>query len=124
MVSYPQNENGTTYLGKHLILDFYNAKDLTNLKHIENACNAAAIASGATIIKSMFHHFGENDGVSGIILLAESHLSIHTWPEFNIATFDIYVCGNCDPEEAMKVLEMYFYPTAVKKTLLERGLID
>ena len=55
------------------------------------------MATGATILHGHFHHFGPNSGVSGVLVLAESHVSIHTWPERDYAALDIFVCGDCNP---------------------------
>ena len=105
--------------GKHLILDLWTdeKKLLSSLPFLENLCYSAANASGATIIDSRFHHFGgiiNNDmspfssagvyyGVTGILILAESHISIHTWPEEKYAAIDIFMCGSCDPSDTISI---------------------
>ncbi len=63
------------------------------------------------MLSDHFHHFGEGCGVSGVVVLAESHLSVHTWPENGYAAFDVFVCGTCDPLHAVPVLEAAFAPT-------------
>ena len=62
----------------------------------------------ATILHSHFHHFGPDGGVSGVVVLAESHISIHTWPERDFAAVDIFMCGACDPYRSLPVLKAAF----------------
>ena len=80
-------------LGLHLIADLYCADGLDDLAKIERALLSAARAAQVTVLKVQLHHFGEGSGVTGVVLLAESHISIHTWPEYNLAAIDIFVCG-------------------------------
>jgi len=112
---------GAASAGKHLLIDLHGADLLGDLEVMQIACRAAAVATGATVIGQHFHHFGDGYGVSGVVLLAESHLSVHTWPEANFAAFDIFVCGDCDPLAAIPVLLDYFGGVPVT-TLQHRGL--
>ena len=80
--------------------------------HIDAALKEAAIIAGATILHSHFHHFSPNGGVSGVLVLAESHISIHTWPERDFAALDIFMCGACDPHLAIPVLKRAFHARA------------
>ena len=83
---------------------------------------AAAKAAQATVVNSSFHHFGPQ-GVSGVLVLAESHLSVHTWPEHAYASADIYVCGDsCAPELAQATLARAFDATQTEIMHIERGL--
>ena len=79
--------------GQHGLIDFYGASFLTNQNYIEQALISAAKKCGATIIGQNFHKFGGEGGVTGVLLLAESHISIHTWPETDYAAIDIFMCG-------------------------------
>lgn len=81
-------------LGRHILIEFYNCDNnkLKNSDYIKEIMNEAAIKSGATIVESCFHNFNPY-GVSGVVIIAESHLTIHTWPEFNYAAVDIFTCG-------------------------------
>ncbi|MCX7373892.1 MAG: adenosylmethionine decarboxylase, partial [Alphaproteobacteria bacterium] len=79
--------------------------------------------SGATILHGHFHHFSPNGGVSGVLVLAESHVSIHTWPEKNFAALDIFVCGACDPYKAIAHLKTGFLPERVQLNEQRRGVI-
>jgi S-adenosylmethionine decarboxylase len=81
-------------LGRHLLLELRdcNKAVLDDLKYLENALVYAAIEAGATVIGKSFHQFAPQ-GVSGVVLIAESHLSLHTWPEHAYAAVDIFTCG-------------------------------
>lgn len=81
-------------LGRHLLLELRecNKAVLDDLKYLENALVSAAMEAGATVIDKSFHQFAPQ-GVSGVVLIAESHLSLHTWPEHAYAAVDIFTCG-------------------------------
>lgn len=80
-------------IGHHLIADLSGARRLEDAAHIEACLIAAAAAAGATLLEIRLHSFGPAQGVTGVALLAESHISIHTWPEFGSACVDIFMCG-------------------------------
>ena len=86
--------------GTHLLIDFFEAKNLQDLEHIRQGLTEAALACGATVLEVKLHSFGENCGITGVAILAESHITIHTWPEINYAALDIFVCGSCDASKA------------------------
>lgn len=113
--------NIVKYAGKHLLIDLYEAIKLDDCEYIKLACEDAAVATGAKILDSKFHHFGVNQGVSGVVLLAESHLSVHTWPEWKLGTFDIFVCGNCNPNLAIPILQDKFNSSYMEIHSHERG---
>jgi S-adenosylmethionine decarboxylase len=81
-------------LGRHMLLELRgcNQAVLDDLKYLENALVSAAREAGATVIDQSFHQFAPQ-GVSGVVLIAESHLSLHTWPEHAYAAVDIFTCG-------------------------------
>jgi S-adenosylmethionine decarboxylase len=81
-------------LGRHLLLELRecNIAVLDDLEYLENALVSAAREAGATVIDKSFHQFAPQ-GVSGVVLIAESHLSLHTWPEHAYAAVDIFTCG-------------------------------
>ena len=114
---------GKYKIGKHLIIDFFDAINLQNLFLIEKGLTEAAEATGATIIDRKVHQFGEGSGITGFILLAESHISIHTWPEYNFAGIDILTCGSCNGLMAIKPLKQIFQPKKTDIRELERGAI-
>jgi S-adenosylmethionine decarboxylase proenzyme len=82
-------------LGNHILVEFYgcDADRLNDTAFIENEMNKAAEICGATIVGSNFHAF-EPYGVSGVVVIAESHLTIHTWPEYQYAAVDLFTCGD------------------------------
>ena len=93
-------------LGKHLLLELKdcNKEALNDLSFLKNALLTAAHESGATVLGESFHPFHPH-GVSGVVIIAESHLSIHTWPEHNYAAADIFTCGDSvQPEKAAQIL--------------------
>ncbi len=74
-------ENGKVYAGKHLILDLWDATELENLGLMEKTLRECVTAARATLLHIHLHHFSPNGGISGVAVLAESHISVHTWPE-------------------------------------------
>jgi S-adenosylmethionine decarboxylase len=96
----------TEYAGKHMIVDLYgvSADLLKNNNDLSSILEKSAVISGATVLHNHFHHFGEDYGCTGVIVLAESHISIHTWPEKNYASIDVYMCGKCDPKHAVEYI--------------------
>ena len=107
--------------GHHLILDMHGARDLKDVAVLEATLKAAAIAAGARVLSAEFHKFGEDGGVTGVVLLAESHITIHTWPELNLAALDIFMCGQADVEKAFAVLEERLRPHNIVRTIVKRG---
>jgi S-adenosylmethionine decarboxylase len=111
------------FLGKHLIVDMWGVENLDNQEFIQEAFSHAAKISNATLLKSEFHDFGEGYGITGVSLLAESHMSVHTWPEHKYAAVDIYMCGETDPYEALDALKDRFSPTHLNITEHKRGAL-
>lgn len=107
--------------GKHLLLDFKGAINLTDIAYIEQSLLKVAQICSAQVIASKLHCFGENQGVTGVVLLAESHISIHTWPEINFIAIDIFMCGDCNPSLAIEPLKEMFKPQKFKITEIIRG---
>ena len=114
--------DGVRYAGGHLLLDLWGARNLTDPATIETALRGAALAAGATILHSHLHQFGEGGGVSGVVVLAESHISIHTWPERDFAAADIFMCGACDPHKSVPLLQQAFQPADLQISEHRRGL--
>jgi S-adenosylmethionine decarboxylase len=120
---YFVEKNGVKFAGTHLLVDLWGASNLTDPALIDHACREAALAAGATILHSHFHHFSPEGGVSGVVVLAESHISIHTWPERDFAAVDIFMCGGCDPYRSIPVLKAAFQPASINLGEQRRGLI-
>ena len=116
-------KEGVRFAGTHLILDCWGASHLDNLDTIEAALREAVEVSGATLLHIHLHHFTPNGGVSGVAVLAESHISIHTWPERNYAALDIFMCGETQPEKAITVFEKAFQVDSINVTTLQRGAV-
>ncbi len=120
---YFVEKDGVKFAGTHLLVDLWGASNLADPQHIDRALRDAAEASGATILHGHFHHFSPNGGVSGVLVLAESHISIHTWPERNFAAIDIFMCGACNPYHSLPALKAAFAPQSVNLGEQRRGLI-
>jgi len=120
---YFVSRNGVTFAGTHLLVDLWGASRLDDPSHIDLALRAGAEAAGATVLHGHFHHFSPNGGVSGVLVLAESHISIHTWPERDYAAIDIFMCGACDPYQAIAALRQAFSPSNVQLGEQKRGLV-
>ena len=100
----------TTFLGRHLIAELCRCRPetLDDPAAVERHMLAAIELSGATLVKAFFHKFPPS-GVSGIVVVAESHFSIHTWPEIGYAAVDIFTCGpSIDPRAALDYLKQAF----------------
>lgn len=91
-------------IGQHLLIECTGKQAHLDQKHLESLLLQAALAGGANVLSSHFHPFGENLGITGVLILAESHITVHTWPELGYAAFDIFMCGDCRPDLAAKVI--------------------
>jgi S-adenosylmethionine decarboxylase len=109
--------------GIHLLADFHGiaAARLMSCEAIDALLRLAAEAAGATILHSHFHSFGPQQGVTGVLLLAESHISIHTWPEFGFAAADIFMCGAAAPQLALDVIHSALAPRSREVRTIARG---
>jgi spermidine synthase len=112
-------------LGQHLVVELYDCPPgrLSDVAEVQKAMVKAARAAKATIIDSVFHHF-QPHGVSGVVVIAESHFAIHTWPEHGYAAIDLFTCGNSTrPWEAFKVVKRLFGAGHSSVMKMERGLL-
>ncbi|MES2299655.1 MAG: adenosylmethionine decarboxylase [Pseudomonadota bacterium] len=109
--------------GTHLLADLYGVDPalLGQCERIDALLRAGAQAAGAHVLHSHFHAFGEGQGVTGVVLLAESHISIHTWPEYGFAAADIFMCGNAQPQLALDVIENALQPQSRIVQTIARG---
>lgn len=112
-------------LGRHLIIEMYDCdpKLLDSIEKIRAAFVEAAEAAGSTVLGHSFHKFYPQ-GITGIVVVAESHLSIHTWPEHSYAAIDVFTCGNhTNPWKALEVLKRALKPGRISVMEIRRGLL-
>lgn len=109
--------------GTHLLADLGGiaADQLNDCGRIEQLLRSAADAAGARVLHSHFHGFGDGLGVTGVVLLAESHISIHTWPEAGFAAADIFMCGKAQPELALAIITEALQPQSRTLHTIGRG---
>lgn len=113
-------------LGRHLILELMGCPGsiLDDPAYVEQAMLGAVEASGATMIKPFFHQFAPQ-GVSGMVIISESHFSIHTWPEYGYAAVDVFTCGDLiDMDAAVAFLRERFKAGSISKLTIDRGSLD
>jgi len=115
--------NGLTYAGSHLIIDLWEAEGLGDRDRIEQALIDAVKEAGATLLHIHLHTFTDGGGISGVAVLAESHISVHTWPEKGYAAFDVFMCGDADPRKAMSVFKRAFNPGRIVVGEHKRGVL-
>src|SRR5215218_846708 len=105
-----------------MICEFWGATNLSNAEHTERALLRAVAAGKATLVKTVVHQFTPH-GVSGVAVLAESHLSVHTWPDLGYAAIDYFTCGNhVDMEAILAALRDVYQPARVETRELARGV--
>lgn len=90
--------------GRHLIIECFGSPAQLGAAALESLMHRAAAAGGATLLSCHMHRFGPGRGVTGVALLAESHITVHTWPERGYAAFDVFMCGGCNAEQAARVI--------------------
>ena len=113
-------------LGKHILAEYYGCdiKILNDVELIEHYMREAVLKSGATIIDSTFHRFNPH-GVSGVVVIAESHMALHTWPEYGYAAVDFFTCGDrVDPWKAFNYISNKFKSSKNSSREIMRGLIE
>ena len=113
-------------LGQHVLAEFFECDPniLNSINSVEKHMVDAALECGATIVQKCFHMFNPY-GVSGVVIISESHLAIHTWPELGYAAVDLFTCGSsCDPMVAYEFLKKKFNSRQANYTELKRGIID
>ena len=114
-------------LGKHLILDLWGdpkSFPYWNMDAGAEALKRACLAAGTTIMTERWHHFGDGHGYTGVIILAESHLSVHTWPEVGYAAVDAFYCGTCDPKDSIPEIVSFYKPKRYDPIFISRGKHD
>ncbi|PPR15124.1 MAG: S-adenosylmethionine decarboxylase proenzyme [Alphaproteobacteria bacterium MarineAlpha9_Bin7] len=110
-----------TFAGIHLLIDLWDAHGLDDEKLIERAIRDSVKVAGASLLHIHLHRFTPSGGISGIANLAESHISLHTWPERGYAAIDLFMCGDTHPELAIPVLKRAFNASRAEVSALRRG---
>jgi S-adenosylmethionine decarboxylase len=101
------------FAGTHLLIDLFGARRLDDLKHIRETLRRCVEAAGATLLHVHLHHFGPNDGVSGVAVLSQGHISIHSSPEAGYVALDAFMGRDAKPEAAIEVVKQAFKPARV-----------
>jgi S-adenosylmethionine decarboxylase len=119
---FATDESGNRFAGRHIIMDIAQASPdaLRDVDKIRAMLTAAAEEAGATLLGIDVHRF-EGGGVTGIAVLAESHISIHTWPERSFAAVDVFMCGQAIPSKCVGVIRSFLSPKFVQVTEMKRG---
>jgi S-adenosylmethionine decarboxylase proenzyme len=120
------NQDGKFHLGQHVLAEFFECDPnvLNSIDKVEKYMVDAALECGATIVQKCFHMFNPY-GVSGVVIISESHLAIHTWPELGYAAVDLFTCGDkCDPKVSYEFLKKKFNSGKSTFTELKRGMLD
>ncbi len=113
-------------LGNHLLIEMYNCNQETinSSEKVEQMLIKAVEISGANIIKPVFHKFNPH-GISGVIVIAESHFSIHTWPEYGYCALDIFTCGEkINSQKALEYLKEAFQAESLSVVETKRGILN
>ena len=112
--------DGKVFAGTHLIIEVIDGEGLDDEARIERAFRDCVAACEATILHIHTHKFSPQ-GVSGVAVLAESHISVHTWPEIGYGAFDVFMCGDAEPWRSVEVLRRAFSAGEVRVRELLRG---
>jgi len=119
---YFVEKDGMVFAGTHLIVDLWDAKGLNDPKLIEDTLRECIHVSGATLLHFHIHQF-EPNGLSGVAVLAESHISFHSWPDTGFMALDIFMCGETEPHKCLPILKAAFSPGSVQVNEMKRGII-
>ena len=121
---YLVRADGLEFAGTHLLVDAWGPDGLEGTGPVEALLREAAGHAGATILHVHVHEFGNGGGgISGVAVLAESHISVHTWPEIGYAAFDIFMCGTCSPQGAVEHLRRALRADRFEVREIRRGLV-
>ncbi len=116
-----EDRGAGAHAGRHLIIDLYGARKLDDVGHVERTLRRCVEASGATLLHMHLHDLNPTGGVTGVAVLKESHIAIHSWPESGYAALDIFMSGSADPARAIPVLREAFETDEVRVTTQLRG---
>jgi S-adenosylmethionine decarboxylase len=109
------------FAGTHLLIDCWNASKLDDIEYMKEALQRCVSVSFATLLHLHCHQFSKSGGLSGVAVLAESHICVHTWPERSFAAFDVFMCGTAQPMNVIDVLQAAFQPEELKVKTILRG---
>lgn len=125
LISHLDLRPGTgSHLGVQYLADFFNCKKLPkSALELENIMLEATRITGAKVVTTAFHEFNPH-GLSGVVVIAESHFAVHTWPEDRTAAVDLFTCSKIDPEPGLHYLEKAFGAKDMRITGVERGVRD
>lgn len=117
-------EGGILFAGRHLLVELWGAYHLSSEPDVRRILQDSVAACGATLLSLETHAFSPTNGISGVAVLGESHMSIHTWPEHEYAAVDIFMCGSLDPRKAIPVIKAGFRPRQLQLMEIKRGVMD
>ena len=120
---YFVHKDGLTFAGTHLIVDLWDGVGFNDSDLIEQTLRKSIDVAGATLLHFHIHAF-EPNGLSGVAVLAESHISFHSWPERGYMALDIFMCGKADPYKAIPVLKEAFKPATLQINEIKRGIVS
>ena len=120
---YCGQEGNIKYTGVHLLIELWTKNFLDDSNRIREIIIKAINACDATMLGIDLHVFTPNGGISGVAILQESHLSIHTWPEYDYAAIDLFVCGTINPHLAIPVIKDEFSPFKIDVQEIRRGIL-
>lgn len=111
-------------VGRHLVLELWGCSNLNSTSAVEDALLEIVTALNLTLLSMNVHPFSPY-GVTGVAVVSESHVVIHTWPELGYAAVDVFTCGEQrNPEDAVPVLRRYFAPERVQVIEMTRGVVQ
>ncbi len=116
------HEHNVSYAGRHLLVDLYGVSDVGTPDYIKEQLSIVCRQLGATVLFAHAHEF-DNGGSSGVVILAESHCTWHHWLSEGYIALDIFVCGECKPQDAIDSLVKLFKPSQTKTSLNLRGVM-
>ncbi len=119
---YFVEKDGIVFAGTHLIVDLWEAENLNNAELIEETLKECINEAEATLLHFHIHAF-EPNGLSGVAVLAESHISFHSWPDQGYMALDIFMCGKAKPHKCIPILKSAFKPKSIQINDLKRGVI-
>ncbi|MAJ24349.1 MAG: adenosylmethionine decarboxylase [Rickettsiales bacterium] len=115
-------EDNSAYAGKHIVIDLWNTTFDNKVSTLKKIIKKAINIANAKMLHIHLHRFGKEQGISGVAVLAESHISVHTWPEREYIAFDIFMCGDTMPEMAAKYLVKFLNPKRKNINIIKRGI--